>query len=117
MTFFAELPPVEDRALAGHGALVLQGVAEAQRSLAETTPHSIARRIKMDRDKDGSRVAEIAHALETAGLLRMTFTGRYIRLYLTDKGREKIKANLQKPLALRRFYPEGAGSEATETQA
>lgn len=99
MTFFAELPPVEDRALAGEGARVLQGVAEAQRSLAETTPHSIARRIKLDRDKEGSRVAEIAHSLESAGLLRLTFSGRYIRMYLTEKGREKIGESFHKTLA------------------
>ena len=56
MTFFEELPPIEDRALEGNGREMFVEMIEMQRRLVTPSPAKICRKLKWY----GNKGAEVA---------------------------------------------------------
>jgi len=86
MTFFEELPPIEDRALEGNGREMFVEMIEMQRRLVTPSPAKICRKLKWY----GNKGAEVAYQLENAGLVNLTYNGPHNvhAMHLTYKGRE-----------------------------
>jgi Mn-dependent DtxR family transcriptional regulator len=86
MTFFEELPPIEDRALDGNGREMFTEMIAMQLRLMSPSPAKIARKLKWN----GSKGAEVAYQLENAGLVNLTYNGPHNvhAMHLTHKGRE-----------------------------
>lgn len=89
MTFFEDVPPIEERALQGMGLTMLREMIAMQNRLIAPSPAKIARKLKWE----GCKSADVAHQLENAGLVDLTYSGPHNiqGMHLTYKGREVAK--------------------------
>ncbi len=89
MTFFEELPPIEERALQGMGLTMLREMIAMQSRLIAPSPAKIARKLQWG----VCRSADVAYQLENAGLVDLTYNGPHNiqGMRLTYKGREAVK--------------------------